>query len=62
MESYEDCLANAYLQLGKWDDAIDEYRRILLRIRIITLPTIIWDRHMSKRGTTITLARSIQTS
>ncbi len=31
IESYEDCLANAYLQLGKWDDAIGEYQRILIR-------------------------------
>ncbi|MGI9067604.1 MAG: tetratricopeptide repeat protein [Pyrinomonadaceae bacterium] len=25
----EDCLANAYLELGRWDDAIAEYERIL---------------------------------
>ena len=29
MESYEDCLANAYLELGQLDDAINEYERIL---------------------------------
>jgi tetratricopeptide (TPR) repeat protein len=29
IESYEDCLANAYLQLGKLDEAIGEYQRIL---------------------------------
>jgi tetratricopeptide (TPR) repeat protein len=26
---YEDCLANAYLELGRWDEAIPEYRRVL---------------------------------
>ncbi len=29
MESYEDCLANAYLALGQLDEAISEYERIL---------------------------------
>src|SRR5262249_18287871 len=29
VDSYEDCLANAYLELGRIDDAIDEYHRIL---------------------------------
>lgn len=29
MDLYEDCLANAYLELGGWDDAITEYHRIL---------------------------------
>jgi tetratricopeptide (TPR) repeat protein len=29
MDLYEDCLANAYLDLGRWDDAIAEYQRIL---------------------------------
>lgn len=29
MDLYEDCLANAYLELGHLDEAIDEYRRIL---------------------------------
>ena len=29
IESYDDCLANAYLELGRWDEAIGEYRRIL---------------------------------
>ena len=29
MESYEDCLANAYLELGRLDEAISEYERIL---------------------------------
>jgi tetratricopeptide (TPR) repeat protein len=31
IESYEDCLANAYLELEKWDEAIAEYHRILSR-------------------------------
>ncbi|MFT3746154.1 MAG: tetratricopeptide repeat protein [Pyrinomonadaceae bacterium] len=26
---YEDCLANAFLQLGRYDEAISEYQRIL---------------------------------
>jgi tetratricopeptide (TPR) repeat protein len=29
IESYEDCLANAYLELGRYDEAIAEYTRIL---------------------------------
>jgi tetratricopeptide (TPR) repeat protein len=29
IESYEDCLADAYLQLGEWDRALAEYQRIL---------------------------------
>ncbi len=29
LESYEDCLANAYLQLGRLDEAFAEYQRIL---------------------------------
>ena len=29
IESYEDCLANAYLELGRYDEAIAEYNRIL---------------------------------
>ena len=29
MELYEDCLADGYLGLGRWDDAINEYQRIL---------------------------------
>ncbi len=29
-EAYEDCLANAYLESGRIDDAISEYQRILL--------------------------------
>ncbi len=29
LDLYEDCLANAYLELGKLDEAISEYRRIL---------------------------------
>jgi tetratricopeptide (TPR) repeat protein len=29
VDAYEDCLANAYLQLGEWDEAIAEYGRIL---------------------------------
>jgi tetratricopeptide (TPR) repeat protein len=29
MDRYEDCLANAYLELARWDDAVDEYQRIL---------------------------------
>jgi tetratricopeptide (TPR) repeat protein len=28
-ESWEDCLANAYLELGRFDEAIAEYQRIL---------------------------------
>ena len=29
IDSYEDCLANAYLELGRYDEAIAEYERIL---------------------------------
>jgi tetratricopeptide (TPR) repeat protein/DNA-binding winged helix-turn-helix (wHTH) protein len=29
MEWYEDCLGNAYLRLGRFDEAIAEYRRVL---------------------------------
>jgi tetratricopeptide (TPR) repeat protein/DNA-binding winged helix-turn-helix (wHTH) protein len=29
MDAFEDCLANAYLELGRWDEAIAEYQRIL---------------------------------
>jgi len=29
IDSFEDCLANAYLELGRWDEAIAEYERIL---------------------------------
>jgi tetratricopeptide (TPR) repeat protein len=29
IDAYEDCLANAYLQLGRFDEAIGEYERIL---------------------------------
>ena len=29
IEAYEDCLANAYLELGRFDDAIADYQRIL---------------------------------
>jgi len=29
IDAYEDCLANAYLELGRWDEAIAEYERIL---------------------------------
>ena len=29
VDAFEDCLANAYLELGKYDDAIAEYQRIL---------------------------------
>ncbi|MGH9938212.1 MAG: winged helix-turn-helix domain-containing tetratricopeptide repeat protein, partial [Blastocatellia bacterium] len=29
IDSFEDCLANAYLELGRWDEAIAEYDRIL---------------------------------
>jgi tetratricopeptide (TPR) repeat protein/DNA-binding winged helix-turn-helix (wHTH) protein len=29
IDAYEDCLANAYLELGMWDDAIAEYERVL---------------------------------
>ena len=29
MDAYEDCLANAYLELGRFDEAIAEYERIL---------------------------------
>jgi tetratricopeptide (TPR) repeat protein/DNA-binding winged helix-turn-helix (wHTH) protein len=29
IDSYEDCLANAYLELGRFDEAIAEYERIL---------------------------------
>jgi tetratricopeptide (TPR) repeat protein len=29
LDLYEDCLANAYLELGQLDDAINEYQRIL---------------------------------
>ncbi len=29
IDLHEDCLANAYLKLGRWNEAIDEYRRIL---------------------------------
>jgi tetratricopeptide (TPR) repeat protein len=28
-DPFEDCLANAYLELGRWDEAIVEYERIL---------------------------------
>jgi tetratricopeptide (TPR) repeat protein len=28
-DSFEDCLANVYLELGRWDEAIAEYERIL---------------------------------
>jgi tetratricopeptide (TPR) repeat protein/DNA-binding winged helix-turn-helix (wHTH) protein len=31
VESLEDCLGNAYLALGKWDEAIAEFQRILGR-------------------------------
>jgi len=31
IESYDDCLANAYRELGRWDEAIGEYQRILTR-------------------------------
>ena len=29
IESFEDCLANAYLKLDRFDEAIAEYRRIV---------------------------------
>jgi tetratricopeptide (TPR) repeat protein len=29
IDSFEDCLANAYLQLGRFDEAIAEYQRVL---------------------------------
>jgi tetratricopeptide (TPR) repeat protein len=29
VDAYEDCLANAYLELGRFDEAIAEYERIL---------------------------------
>lgn len=29
MEAYEDCLANAYLELGRPDEAVEEYERVL---------------------------------
>jgi len=29
IDSFEDCLANALLELGRWDEAIAEYERIL---------------------------------
>jgi tetratricopeptide (TPR) repeat protein/DNA-binding winged helix-turn-helix (wHTH) protein len=29
IDAYEDCLANAYFELGRWDEAIAEYERIL---------------------------------
>jgi len=29
IDTYEDCLANAYLELGRLDEAIAEYERIL---------------------------------
>jgi tetratricopeptide (TPR) repeat protein len=29
IDSFEDCLANAYLELGRWDEAIGEYERVL---------------------------------
>lgn len=29
LDAYEDCLANAYLELGRFDEAINEYQRIL---------------------------------
>ena len=29
MDAFEDCLANAYLELGRLDEAIAEYERIL---------------------------------
>jgi tetratricopeptide (TPR) repeat protein len=29
VDTYEDCLANAYLKLGRLDDALNEYQRIL---------------------------------
>ena len=29
INAYEDCLANAYLELGRFDEAIAEYERIL---------------------------------
>lgn len=29
IDSYEDCLANAYLELGRADEAIAEYERVL---------------------------------
>lgn len=30
IDSYEDCLANAYLEVGRYNEAIAEYQRILL--------------------------------
>jgi len=35
IDLHEDCLANAYLELGMLPDAITEYQRILNSIRII---------------------------
>lgn len=29
LDAYEDCLANAYLELGRFDEAVHEYQRIL---------------------------------
>jgi tetratricopeptide (TPR) repeat protein len=29
VDGVEDCLANAYLELGRWDDAVAEYERLL---------------------------------
>ena len=29
IDAYEDCLANAYLETGRWDEAIAEYERVL---------------------------------
>jgi len=29
IDAYEDCLGNAYLELGRFDEAIAEYERIL---------------------------------
>jgi tetratricopeptide (TPR) repeat protein len=38
LDLYEDCLANAYLQLNRFDDAIAEYKRILRLNPNTTLP------------------------
>jgi tetratricopeptide (TPR) repeat protein len=29
VDAFEDCLANAYLELGRFDEAINEYQRVL---------------------------------
>jgi Tfp pilus assembly protein PilF len=50
LDLYEDCLANAYLELGKLDEAIDEYQCILAETRTIRWRSFISRSPWSGKG------------